>query len=83
MQSWMSTNSGQTVPRAKIQPCSLLSKSGQARVRLKCLLSAINDHRSMSEGFDHTHFHDTCATVEEPSTASLIDTRLAVAIKPG
>ncbi|MGC1790314.1 MAG: hypothetical protein WA753_02630, partial [Pseudolabrys sp.] len=58
-------------------------KSGQSRVRLECLLSANSGHRSMSEGFDHTHFHDTCATVEEPSTASLIDTRLTVANKPG
>jgi hypothetical protein len=37
----------------------------------------------MSEGFDHTHFHDARATVEEPSTASLTDIRLAVANKPG
>jgi hypothetical protein len=37
----------------------------------------------MSEGFDHTHFYDARATVEEPSTASLTDIRLAVANKPG
>jgi hypothetical protein len=61
----------------------LLSKSGQTRVRLACPRSAINDHCSMSEGFDHTHFHDARATVEEPSTASLTDIRLAVANKPG
>ena len=59
------------------------SNSGQTRVRLACPRSAINDHCSMSEGFDHTHFHDARATVEEPSTASLTDIRLAVANKPG
>ncbi|MGA7517801.1 MAG: hypothetical protein WBW28_12725, partial [Pseudolabrys sp.] len=48
-----------------------------------CPLCANSGHHSMSERFDHTHFHDTCATVEEPFTASLIDTRLAVANKPG
>ena len=46
--------SGQTASRAKIRLGPLLSKSGQTRVRLKCLQSAINDHRSMSEGFSAT-----------------------------
>ena len=46
--------SGQTASRAKIRLGPLLSKSGQTRVRLKGLQSAINDHRSMSEGSSAT-----------------------------
>jgi hypothetical protein len=71
------------VDRLGIPASKNLHNSGQTRVRLACPRSAINDHCSMSEGFDHTHFHDARATVEEPSTASLTDIRLAVANKPG
>jgi hypothetical protein len=31
---------------------------------------AINDRRSISEGFDHTHLHDDLRDGEKPSTAS-------------
>jgi hypothetical protein len=35
--------------------------------------SAINDHRSLSEGFNRTNIHGTHVPVEEPSTASEAD----------
>src|SRR5664279_1997820 len=97
--SWLRGESPKAIGRAFGKPSSVFiaswpprccvdrlrppSNSGQTRVRLACPRSAINDHCSMSEGFDHTHFHDARATVEEPSTASLTDIRLAVANKPG
>jgi hypothetical protein len=40
-----------------------------------CPRSAINDHRSLSEGFNRTNIHGTHVPVEGPSTASTGDNR--------
>ena len=39
------------------------------------MLRAINDHRSLSEGFDRNHIHGTGVPMEEPFTASEADMR--------
>ena len=80
---WGSRNSCRGLAMCCVDRLNPPPESGHSSDAMACPRRAINDRRSMSEGFDHTHFHDTCATVEEPSTASLIDTWLAVANKPG
>ena len=47
------------------------------------VLTACMIGSSKSWGLNSTHFHGTHVPVEEPSTASLINSRLAVANKPG
>jgi hypothetical protein len=45
------------------------SNSDQTAGMPRMTLSAISDHRSLSEGFDLTHIYGTHVPEEEPSTA--------------
>jgi hypothetical protein len=73
--SWV--KSRQTTPGPKSDFVRFGPKADKLLRRSECPLSAINDHRGLSEGFDRTHIHDTHVPVEKPFTASKADIFLA------